>query len=50
MSSRFSRDTPYTVKKIFVVMFIGLLSEQDVASKRLKPLAWQAHRLRLSGG
>jgi len=26
MSSRFSRDTPYTVKKIFVVMFIGLLS------------------------
>lgn len=26
MSSRFSRDTPYKFKKIFVVMFIGLLS------------------------
>ena len=39
MSSRFSRDTPYTVKKIFVVMFIGLLSAAGCSQQKTQAVS-----------
>lgn len=39
MRSKFSRDTPYKVKEIFVVMFIGLLSAAGCSQQKTQAVS-----------
>ena len=49
MSSRFSRDTPYTVKKIFVVMFIGLLSAAGCSQQKTQAVSLASQQTQTVG-
>jgi hypothetical protein len=49
MSSRFSRDTPYTVKKIFVVMFIGLLSGAGCSQQKTQAVSLASQQTQTVG-